>query len=413
MSRLRSASHVGRWIILGAVVAAASFASTSKFNRPMRTLGGWGSDHISHVFSALLFGERGYRIYTEPPSRLLEPAPNSAALAREFRWDPEGVFVRPGNGVSLALLINWPHVPRAYPPGSALVHGPIAWLYAARVIGIDGAARSAVALYALAAVAASIQFWPIVIRMFRNAQVAGIPERVGAAVAIAAVAICVSQLFLWAFEGFYDPIFVLCLIVALSWYVRARWNTALLWYAVALALHFRALWFAPLAIACLWQRYQDTRLGKVRRVIDGTFVVALFIGAAAMAAFLLFYGHLVPGETWQIRSRLYLWSSDFSPARLTMVALASTVTAAVLWWHHDRLGAAIVITIAMLLPGIPQVEAWHSLALVPLVFHCGQRGSASLAAVACAFYAFLGLVVFDAHVVDWQKLRALITTVLS
>ena len=401
-----------RGVLIGILVAGALAWATSKFPPPTRTLKGWGTDHLSHVSSALMFWSHGYRIYVVPPAALLEPAPDSGPLVQKYRWDPDGVLVRAGDSTGLPLFINWPHVARAYPPGSALVHSPIAWLYAGRIIGVDGAARSAIWLYALAAAGASLLFGGMALGALRRGSAPGWRGPAGGTLASMAAAVCASQLFLWAFDGFYDSIFVLCLLLALYWYRRARWTTALLWYAVALAIHFRALWFAPVPIACVWNHYRDTRASG-GAFIDRASVLSLLVGGAAMVAFALFYYQVVPGETWAVRNRLYPWSPDFSPTLAAGIALASAATAGILWQYGDRLGAAIVVTVGVLLPGIPQAQAWHSLALVPLVFHCGQRGSGALAGIAAAFYALVALTVFDAHVVDVAKLKLLVTTLLS
>src|SRR5262249_44612690 len=72
----------------------------------------------------------------------------------------------------------------------------------------------------------------------------GVP---GAAWLVLVMLVVQVQVCFWTVSGFYDGVAVLFLVLMVGCYKRRQWPRVLLFFALAVFVHYRSLWFFPLA----------------------------------------------------------------------------------------------------------------------------------------------------------------------
>lgn len=220
-----------------------------------------------------------------------------------------------------------------YPPLAILVHWPWAWLERAGALSPGVAHRGVVWLWTLVALAACA----VVVCLLK-----GLPLPAQAW----AVALAVPLLVGIGINGFIDAGYLLCgALACLSWKQERR-VLAVWCLALAAALHFRAVVFAPLGAVVLWQLR-----GSRRHLVAAALVVPTLIAAAALAGTLdtipahnpVHFSHLkAPLLLFTLISgalATFLWKKD---ERLCAATVAAAFALAVLershgWWHAGAL----------------------------------------------------------------------------
>jgi hypothetical protein len=197
----------GAWVrALGVVGLVVAFGFLTLFRSdPLGTFSGLDlvrkrghTDHVAHVGETRLFPHLGPRMWHVPALELfrrLTPA-EIEALPSDVRTYgrvfPQDMQFVPGYPASRPLVLNFPHVPRVYPPGVYLFAAPSSFLYHYGLISFGAANRLFLAILALtwfAAVLAWTRWW-------REAP-PSIARQLGAAVVVV-------YTYYWTMEGFYD-----------------------------------------------------------------------------------------------------------------------------------------------------------------------------------------------------------------
>jgi hypothetical protein len=318
---------------------------------------GMYTDHVSHLSAARLFPRLGRDLWRRPVRALLP-------LATEAQWDrlppdvqpnrgwTDGLFVVPGWPEDKPVVLSWSHVSRPYPPGDLLLVAPAALAFHFTSLTASAAYRLTIVLFLVYA-HVSLFF---VLRGFFE-------EGGRGAVGLLAVVITYSAAVQWTLEGFYDFAAAGPLVLCATHLARRRGPAALVCYSAAVFLHFRALLFAPWAMAAAALVVRD----RVWRRGSGRTAVALGVSAVLSAASLYVFALNWPGmKALPADNPVGLWGHSLrDPAVVTFLlvwGLGIAVFAAARAW----LDAAVAAWFVVLLLATRQVFPWH--AVIPLAW---------------------------------------------
>jgi hypothetical protein len=167
----------------------------------------------------------------------------------------------------------------------------------------------------------------------------------------------------WSLRGLYDGIALLALVGSVE-RLRARsWSRSLFLYACALFLHFRALWYLPVAAAAAAGLAREAWSRRSLPPADRAWLAACvpLLAVTGMA--------LAPLLPWLPRfpaNNEYLWTSPAHPVAFGLLAAGilagvggAFATGNVLLGSTAALAAAVILS-------SPQSMGWHSLFLLPL-----------------------------------------------
>jgi len=276
----------GGWVrVLGVVGLVVALGYLTLFRSdPLGTFTGLDlkrhrghTDHVAHVGETRLFPSLGPTMWRVPALTLfrrLTPAeievlpPDLKTYAHSFPQDLQFV---PGYPSTRPLVLNFPHVPRCYPPGVYLLAAPSAFLYHYGLISFGASNRLFLAVLALtwfAAVLAWTAWWrarpPTLARQL-----------------VAAVVVVYS--YYWTMEGFYDIAAVA--LTSLGFEAARRRHHALASFSGGLAVlvHSRLFMLAP---PIAWEFVPAARAWKKLSARDRALLVGgvlLFVAALGFA----------------------------------------------------------------------------------------------------------------------------------
>lgn len=210
------------------------------------------SDHVSHMNGARLFARCGGCLWSQPVDQFL---PHYTPEERRHLPDdiaphmtPESdIFVVPGWPLDKPMMINWPFLPRPYPPGSVLLAAPVALVYHFTPLSFTNANRL---LYLIYLLYAHLGFL-LLLLLLRPGKSRLAP------IGLLGGLLLYSESIHWAIEGFYD-VALIAPCVLCGYYLRQRRGlAALLCYCVAAFIHYRAYFFAPLPVYALYLVVQE------------------------------------------------------------------------------------------------------------------------------------------------------------
>lgn len=184
----------------------------------------------------------------------------------------------------------------------------------------------------------------------------------------------------WSAMGFYDGAAVLLLLLGFRALQRDRRGRALLWGALSLLLHFRALWYAPLFVAVAWTVWRDSNRPAVESEPASTSRpwiawltspsdrTLLLVGGAlvlpALLAFLTVMPHL---KHFPVNNPLnYRLLSFLSPATWSLLLLTAGGIALLAARRHWLLLAQL-LWCELVIVQAPQAQPWHLMFLWPMV----------------------------------------------
>jgi hypothetical protein len=252
----------------------------------------------------------------------------------------EAYFV-PGWPEGKPMIASWSFNPRFYPPGDALLFAPVALLYHFTSLSFAGANLLALLLLL---VYAHLSLY-LVLRATEEEQLR-----------ILVLLIVYFPLVHWTLEGFYDAAVIAPLVLCAQELRRGRGIEALLAFCCAAAIHFRALFFAPWAIA---SAVLVLREGQWRAWGARGWMMAAAAAMLAAAA-------LVPFAILQPALRA-LGSSNVlavsRPAALAFLAIAA-LCALFLWRAAALLDLVLLSWVALVLFSLHQAEQWHLVVLL-------------------------------------------------
>lgn len=293
------------WIGLAVVVIGVS---VWRFGPDTYTLEPGYTDHLKHAYDSWAFLQEGFNIFSEPVVEW-----NVTARHPHLLWE------------------YWPHL---YPIGAVFLFLPfgvlanLGWLPDLAVHWLM------VALLGVGATWAIHRF-----------------TRYGAVVAVFVATAFVH----WGLNGFYDPIVAGLAVWAVDRYRRDDTPTAVVLFTVALSLHYRLWYLAPLAVAAAWKLYR-------RHGWNWRLTAAVVVGGISLATFTTTrsaYLTLSGGEGASLADRLGSW---------TPYALVGFVVVAGIVWWFDRsvLAATLVLLAGVVAFTAAQFADWYPILFTPL-----------------------------------------------
>jgi hypothetical protein len=276
----------GGWVrVLAAAALVVAFAHLVLFRAdPLGTFSGLDlkrkrghTDHVAHVGETRLFPSLGPVMWRVPALELfrrLTPA-EIEALPDDLRTYahifPQDMQFVPGYPPTRPIVLNFPHVPRVYPPGVYLFGAPSAVLYQFGLISFGASNRLFLAVLALAWFAAVLA-WT---RSWREAK-PSLGRQLG-------TAIVVFYSYYWTMEGFYDIGAVALASIAFEAGRQRRPGLASFSSGLSVLVHPRLFMLAPPLLAEFWpalRRFRELTPRERALVVAG---VVCFAGAVAFA----------------------------------------------------------------------------------------------------------------------------------
>jgi hypothetical protein len=320
-------------------------------NRPAYGAAFGFSDHFSHMNDARLFPRVGDALWRTPISSMFAPldSASAASVPADVR-SQGGMLDVPGWPPDKPLVATWTTIPRPYPPGDMVLVAPIAALYHFTSMSFATATHLLIVLFLATA---HVAFWFI----WRLA-----PSRDGALYGTAAI-IAYFYVVLWTLFGFYDAAAVVPLLLCSRFLSDQKPMAAAVSFMVAAFIHFRALYYLPwLAVAAVEiVRRRAWRAWSVREWF--AVASAVVLGGSALYTFLLVapsLGGLPLGNP--------IHPGHVKPAPAIAFALAFVAAAALFGRGRAWLDLAILGWLALSLVLTRQVQAWHTILLVPWIF---------------------------------------------
>ena len=253
---------------------------------PYRDLScGKSTDHFSHMNTGRLFMKVGIDIWRKPlrdNGRPLTPAEREALPADLKQANPADVSSTfDGWPADKPFTSSWNFNPRFHPPGDMVLTAPVALLYSVTDLSFRGANLLLVLLFLGYA---HIPIYLLLRGMGGRPRLAPAGLLVGAFVYLTVVH--------WALEGFYESIAIAPLVLSARALVRDRGLHAIAWFALAASLHFRALFFAPLAVFGLYLVIRRREWSTWSRRDLGVLAATGVLSAAVLGPFALLWPHL-------------------------------------------------------------------------------------------------------------------------
>jgi hypothetical protein len=360
---------------------ASSFVALSTFvwRHGAWPTGGWttgSTDHLSHVGSVILLWHRGLSVWRKP---LAELCPVVAREGVYFAFPWHDVCSLPERAGLAPIVTNWRQFPRPYPPGWALWHAPGAILHETTSIGLHALARLLViqdllAAHVAIALLAVLLFSPIEPLAHDGHQRARAHDAGTFALRIVVFLLASGELIRWSMLGYYDGAAIACALVALLRLRDARHDSALLWLAGSLFLHYRALWLAPIFVFVAAEIVRQRRLATPR-VAAASLLVVLSLGAFALVWPAL--------RRFPVTNPIAWLHFDRGNAEHWDLVIPLAAAAAILVRARALLVLATVGFQLFVLTRTRQVQSWHALSFLPIVglarIAPGRRGGAELA----------------------------------
>lgn len=221
------------------------------------------TDHFSHMNTARLFTHAGTSIWTVPLQDSAVPLTPEQAAALPADLTPQAgqdypAFTVPGWPADKPFVSSWSEYPRFHPPGDMVLTAPVALLYSFTDLSFSDANRLLILSFlALAHISVFV-----LLRSWH-------PFDGMRPVGFLLLFLVYLELVHWSLEGFYEGAIIAPLVVSAHYLARQKGLQAIAMYTLAAVLHFRAYFFAPLAIygAYLVIRHRQWRTWS-RREMD-------------------------------------------------------------------------------------------------------------------------------------------------
>ncbi len=335
-------------VVLGASFAVVAFLSLGR--TPYGAAFGF-SDHFTHMNAARLFPRIGTALWRTPIDRLFPPGGDTdRARALTDVRSAEDLRVVPGWPANKPFVGGWTHIARPYPPGDLVIVAPVALLYHFTRLSFSGACHLLILTFLAFAHAAFAIVW------------LQAPRRDWLLYAAAGIASYAYVVF-WTARGFYDSAAMVPVLWCAGCLERRRWLAAGVAFAVAIFIHFRAIFYAPWAVFAGWNLVRDR---AYRGWCPRQWVA--FGAAAALAAISLYTLVLVTPTLGALPMGNPIHPGHLRPAAVAAVVAAVGVAAGLFVRNRAYLVLAVLVWMTAMLVNVRQVQAWHTFMLLPWIF---------------------------------------------
>ena len=345
----RSPVQVQRTALVVTVVSLLAWCAfiVARTHHPFHDLdNGSFTDHFSHLNAARIFPRVGLGLWRRPIDeqfRRLTPF-ELQALPPALRYP--GSFFVPGWPADKPLQQSWSQIPRLYPPGDLLLVAPLALAYHFTGLTTEQANLLLILLFIACAHASLLFALDTALR----------DDELAAPLGLFAGLLVYGELVRWSAAGFYDAAAVLPLVLCARFLRERRGLAALTAYCVAAALHFRAFYLGPWALAAAWMVVKDKQWRAFRGKDFIALAAALVCAVASLGTFAM---------VWPSMSGLQDVNALHRQPILFAFLLFWILCAAVFLRARAFLDLAVLVWLALLFPLQRNTYNWYAVLLLP------------------------------------------------
>ncbi len=312
------------------------------------------SDHYSHMNAARVFPRIGTDIWRHSFRSLFPKLTDNQkkVLPDDLKkLNTNDIYYVAGWPSNKPLVASWSHNPRLYPPGDMLVAAPIAALYHfTPSFTFSSAALAMIACFIIYVHFGLYWIWRL------NA----VRENTLELPSLVALLVVYFEMIHWTLEGFYDAIAVAPLVVCAHLLARRQGLSAILAFCLAAFLHYRALYFAPLALWGLWLAIRQKELQFNR-------LVMVKVGCSALLSALALYplSLLLPTlRTLPINNQASLIAPRIHPGHALAVIFAAIFAAIGCARAKSWVDVSISLWFLVMLVTLREAYVWHATILL-------------------------------------------------
>ena len=309
--------------------------------------------------AARLFPTAGLNLWKKPIKNMypelteeeMEAVPEESRMGGSWSG---GAYKVPGWPEKKPLVSSWTSQPRMYPPGDLLIFAPFAAIYQHTGITTKTLNRLLVVMCLLFA---HLAIYIVAMEYFKD-QASG-PGIIGALALFFFYSISVR----YSLEGFYDMAAVVPLLLCGIYLSRRQGLAAIVAYCLAAFIHFRAYFFAPLALYGAWMVVADGqwRSWKAKQYL-GVFLAALFGGLSLYT----FYLVAPTFKEMEINNLVNLWKVPFEKQSVFAFAIIMYLAAFAFVWARSWMDLAILGWLWVMVSTLRQAYDWHL--MIPLAW---------------------------------------------
>lgn len=349
------------------------------------TVSNWQTDHYSHWGSAILFLEKGFDIYKHPIRELCLPtSPADMAFADWHGLNKNDVCtttLQPRDG--RPVLINWNIYPRPYPPGVLLYSAPEALLFLWTNLSFENITLFSVLKYLLFAHGALGAFITCLLAKRTSKRVTewSFDPFIGFVV----LPMIAATLLLWSFEGVYDSVAILCVVVSVICQQKKKPQYAILFLSASIFLHFRALWWAMLFLPYIssirWSSLKKPQVFiplAVGALLLGVGLYSFILDLPALRTFSVSNPYYPPNIVAEPTRKLFFFILPASAILIGLAQLRCWTLLTAIGWHM------------FMLFNSPETRGWHLMFVLPIfAVAMLEKQDKRLHALAMCFALFL------------------------
>lgn len=351
-------------------------------------------DHWSHVGQTALFLEHGFDIYKGALTRYCStPWPPAEYQRLRAEQCPADSMCNDPGASSRNLCVCWQQFPPSYPPGLFLYSLPETLLYLHA--NLSFAAMNLLSLLKYLA-GAHLLLWILFKMVFEAPERDELPGGMGwepgnPLLRWSLFSLLYLVVIKWTLDGFYDPLAIFPLFLAVYFLIRRRSTDAFLALSSSLFLQFRALWYLPVfsAAAIGMLREREWRRSSVSFAARAA-LSFLMIGLSLYAFVLIypFLRHFPRGNPVEWRS-LKVWGAQSWDLLLPSAAILAYLLLNRSWLMFATVAWQLVMIVQTL-----QIMPWHVLFLLPLFALARVRGGRGEMVAAWILYLTQAAVIF-------------------
>ena len=384
-------NHFKRSLLLSAIWCLFLFF----FGSPIFNLRANLQDHVSNIYSSLLFWSEGVPIYQKGPSEFLDldTRPESLQWADQLGIPHDDILKKRNVENPRPWIIVWPWMPRPYPPGSALFFSPFGALVQA---GISPYAIFGFCIFTLLNFS-HLTFFKIKDELKNRLDWKKSWHTQGLFIFLNLF--LYQELVLWGLSGMYDIVAFFLLVNSIIFLLHKKWLGCISYYCFAFFLHYRSLFWAPIPVVAFifWWKSSPSLSSRITMIPFKEKIIlsgALLVALASFYTFALTY-HSLQGDYLEMKNNPF-YLTGFSALKpevfwgwIVLIGIFSFV----MMRGKEWLSITCVFWVTFLLTKMPFVKSWYILFLLPLFF-ISQKKSLSNQYWHLGLYLYLGGCVF-------------------
>ncbi len=367
-------------------------------------------DNVSNISAVQLLILEGVDIFKEPVQSFVHPLSESEVPSR-FLTDVDSVnwFWHESLGKDRPLFFVWPDVPRPYPIGAWLYYAPSSLLVYQFGLSMSFATLLNTFLFLLIAHLCFFLIKNLVYEELKDS----IRQSQFWRWCFGFFALTMYFEFIhWSGQGQYDLISMLPLIIFFKNLKSLKWKESLVFYGLALNLHFRSLFSLGSCLSVIFCSFltgrADQKLWNVRNL--KWYAVALGLALTSGFIFILNSRFLTDTSLYQHNEFHYQSLIQFQNfSTFSFLCIAMVLAGWILWQRFWQLFFWFSLAFFIFV-STPQLRSWYVMFLFPafLLIGCSSRPKRTQQfALVSAVYVYFASFIFKQSPFEFYFLRDL------